>query len=196
LKSTKSWLIASLYSHFFSIIWRVSLLLVFIFQFPTYINITTTIHFHELYCVYSGGYVMMECCSAYKQYNMQLYAAVLTVIVTIYIVINQFTQFQFTDSTTRWIPAVWCECYCKEWDIILCWHVHWTVVIFLNKQYWMVAENGVWNKIKFAIKLYRLICEGRVLYFKPMVILWATLWTAPFPVCCNQSNTQSTTHMI
>jgi len=35
-----------------------------------------------------------------------------------------------------------------------------------------------------TIKLYRLICE-EILYFNPFL-------TAPCPVCCNQSNTQST----
>ena len=30
-------------------------------------------------------YIAMKCCSIYRQYNMQLWAAVLTVIVTIYI---------------------------------------------------------------------------------------------------------------
>jgi len=37
--------------------------------------------------------------------------------------------------------------------------------------------------------------ETRILYFKPLVILWVTLWTAPFPNCCNQSNTRSTAHV-
>jgi len=52
------------------------------------------------------SYVKFYYCSVYRHYNMQLYAAVLIDIVTIYIAINCCTQFLLTDSTNRWMPAV------------------------------------------------------------------------------------------
>ena len=52
---------------------------------------------------------MLQYWSAYKHYNMQLWAAELIVIVTIYILLNYCKIFRLADVTNRCKPAVWCE---------------------------------------------------------------------------------------
>jgi len=78
----------------------------------------------------------------------------------------------------------------------LCWHFQWTTIINLNEQCLVMAENRVETHSHFAIKLHRMVFGKKgFFYFKLLVILLATLSTAPSPVCCNQSNTQSTAHV-
>ena len=49
---------------------------------------------------------MLQYLSAYKHYKMQLWAAELIVILTIYILLNYCTIFRLTDFTNRCKPAV------------------------------------------------------------------------------------------
>ena len=62
----------------------------------------------------------------------------LLVIVTVYIVMIYCTQFPLTDSTNRclmWTALV------QSGISVLCWHVHWRVIILLNKRSLKMVEN-------------------------------------------------------
>jgi hypothetical protein len=83
-------------------------ILVISFYLPTF-NLYKHNHnntFSVLYCIYNVSLrndVVLQCIYTVQYTTV---GSILTVTVTMYIVIHQFTQFLFADSTDRWIPAV------------------------------------------------------------------------------------------